>query len=155
MILFIHSFPFLHHHLSQHIFVVDFILGDKKEKDGKWCNNSSKRWKDPQNLIKRELFIVSLVHVTKKKLFSPFACWSNNRTFTFLAINQHPAAEAEELSCIYIRRYSSRAVSLCMFCIIIISFFLSFFCVLCLFVLAQVRRDESRKKNFFFFFLEL
>lgn len=122
MILFIHSFPFLHHLLSQHIFVVDFILGDKKEKDGKWCNNSSKRWKDPQNLIKRELFIVSLVHVTKKKLFSPFACWSNNRTFTFLAINQHPAAEAEGV-------YTSLFFASCFIVYVLYYyyFFLSFF----------------------------
>jgi hypothetical protein len=145
MILFIHSFPFLHHHLSQHIFVVDFILGDKKEKDGKWCNNSSKRWKDPQNLIKRELFIVSLVHVTKKKLFSPFACWSNNRTFTFLAINQHPAAEAEGV-------YTSLFFASCFIVYVLYYyyFFLSFFffvCCVCSCWLKFVVMNPARKTS--------
>jgi hypothetical protein len=83
----------------------------------------------------------------------PAGAITGHSPFWLLTSTQQP----KRRNClVYIRRYSSRAVSLCMFCIIIISFFLSFFCVLCLFVLAQVRRDESRKKNFFFFFfLEL
>lgn len=151
MILFIHSFPFLHHHLSQHIFVVDFILGDKKEKDGKWCNNSSKRWKDPQNVIKENCSLFRWSMLKKKNSLArlPAGAITGHSPFWLLTSTQQPKRRES------IRRYSSRAVSLCMFCIIIISFFLSFFCVLCLFVLAQVRRDESRKKNFFFFFLEL